>query len=67
MNKPLIASLSQDTYCELCSLENLELAFKKARRGKTQKDYVLEFERNLNENLLQLRTELLIHSYNPKP
>jgi len=54
-------------YEELCKYENLELAFKKARKGKTQKQYVFDFEKNLNENLLQLRTELLFHTYQPSP
>ncbi len=52
---------------ELCSYENLKLAFKKARKGKTQKPYVIEFEKNLKDNLIELRTELLFHSYSPKP
>src|SRR3989344_3442451 len=56
-----------DLYSELCSYENLELAFKKARKGKTLKPYVIEFEANLNENLKQLRQELLFHAYRPKP
>jgi len=54
-------------YAPLTSLENLELAYKKARKHKTTKYYVIEFEKNLEENLLQLRTELLLHSYKPKP
>ena len=54
-------------YPELCSLKNLEIAFKKARKGKTTKDYVIKFEENLTENLLQLRTELIFHIYQPKP
>ena len=33
-----------DLYSELCSYENLELAYKKARKGKSKKDYVLNFE-----------------------
>ena len=56
-----------DLYAELCSYENLELAFKKARKGKTLKLYVIEFEANLDENLKQLQQELLFHSYRPKP
>ncbi len=28
---------------------------------------VIEFEKKLKENLLQLRAELLFHVYNPKP
>jgi len=54
-------------YTQLCSYDNLLLAFKKARKGKTTKDYVVEFEQNLKGNLLQLRIELLLHSYKPKP
>ena len=34
--------------------------------NKTQKPDVIEFEKNLKENLLLLRTELLLHSYKPK-
>lgn len=54
-------------YSELCSHENLKLAFKKATKRKTLKPYVIEFEKNLKEKLLQLRTELLFHSYQPCP
>ncbi|MDP3728396.1 MAG: reverse transcriptase/maturase family protein [bacterium] len=52
---------------ELCSYENLLLAFQKARKGKTQKPYVKEFEKNLKQNLLQLQAELLLQVYRPKP
>lgn len=54
-------------YQRLYSYENLLLAFKKARKGKTTKDYIIEFERDLADNLEQLRAELLLHSYRPKP
>ncbi len=47
--------------------KNLELAFRKARKHKTLKPYVIEFEKNLKDNLLALRYELLLHSYKPKP
>ena len=33
----------------LCSYQNLELAFKKAKKHKTLKPYVIEFEKNLKE------------------
>ncbi len=56
-----------NTYEDLCSYENLETAFNKARKGKTQKPYVTEFEENLKENLLQLRTELHLQTYRPQP
>ena len=65
-----IIMINMDTnnlYDCLCSYDNLELAFQRARKRKTLKHYVIEFEKNLPENLEQLRTELLLHSYQPKP
>ncbi len=52
---------------ELCSYENLVLAYKKARKHKTTKEYVIKFEKDLKNNLLLLRSELFLHCYNPKP
>ncbi len=49
----------------LHSYPNLELALKKARKGKTQKKYVLEFEQNVKENLLRLQQELMTQTYRP--
>lgn len=54
-------------YENLCSYDNLLLAFKKARKRKSKKEYVREFEKDLEENLLLLRVELLLHAYKPKP
>lgn len=54
-------------YAKLCSLENLELAFKKARKRKTLKPYVQEFEKNLSQNLQQLHQELIDKTYQPLP
>ena len=54
-------------YNELCSLENLEFAFRRARKGKSLKPYVIEFEKNLAGNLRQLQEELLSLSYKPFP
>ncbi|MDP3640321.1 MAG: reverse transcriptase/maturase family protein [Nanoarchaeota archaeon] len=59
--------MADDLYVRLCSYENLFFAYQKARQGKTQKDYVIEFERKLKDNLLQLRSELLLHAYRPQP
>lgn len=56
-----------DLWKGLCSYNNLYLAYKKARKHKTKKDYVIEFEKDLKNNLLLLRSDLLLHSYNPKP
>ncbi|HII16235.1 MAG TPA: hypothetical protein HA362_08085 [Nanoarchaeota archaeon] len=52
---------------QLCSLENLGLAFRKARKHKTLKPYVVQFEKNLAENLQCLHNELISKTYNPLP
>lgn len=57
----------KDLYTKLCSCENLELAFKKARKRKTKKGYVIEFEANLEGNLRQLRHELEDFTYSQAP
>jgi retron-type reverse transcriptase len=54
-------------YEEICSINNLANAWRKARKGKTKKIYIIEFEKNLRENLLQLRKELLEQTYKPEP
>jgi retron-type reverse transcriptase len=64
---PIIMRTYDNLWDELCSYDNLFLAYKKARKHKATKPYVIEFERNLEVNLLMLRSELLFHSYKPKP
>lgn len=59
--------MSRDLWNELCSCDNLLLAYKKARKHKTTKQYVVEFEKSLRKNLMLLRTELLLRCYEPKP
>jgi len=54
-------------YAQLCSYDNLLLAFKKAKKRKSRKPYVLEFEANLETNLKQLQNELVSGSYAPNP
>jgi len=54
-------------YSQIISLENLILAWKKARKGKTKKDYVIEFNNNLFKNLTQLHEELKQETYKPEP
>ncbi len=56
-----------DMYEAVCSYENLEKAFHKASKRKSFKPYVIEFAKSMKENLQQLRTELLLHIYKPKP
>ena len=57
----------KNIYYKIYKWENLLLAFKKARRGKTKKDYVIKFEENLIENLQQLQFELMTQTYKPRP
>ena len=40
--------MMKSMYSYLCSYDNLEKAFKKARKRKTLKPYVIEFEKKLN-------------------
>ena len=54
-------------YSKLCSYENLVLAFKKAKKGKSSLYYVIDFERELETNLRKLQRELIEHTYLPKP
>lgn len=59
------------TYCNLfqslCSFDNLFLAYQNASRHKRKKDYILEFEKDLENNLYKLQWELLTHTYLPRP
>jgi len=54
-------------YVEVYKWENLIYAWKKARKGKTRKEYVREFEENLIENLQRIQFELMTFTYQPRP
>jgi RNA-directed DNA polymerase len=54
-------------YQQIYSFDNLFLAYQKARKGKTKKQYVLEFEKDLERNLLDLQFELKSQNYKPLP
>lgn len=56
----------KNLYHEIYSFQNLFLAYKKARKGKTKKNYVKQFEENLYENLFKLQEELKSQTYKPK-
>ncbi len=58
---------NKDLYSQVCSLKNLILAYKKARKGKSKKKDVLAFEENLAYNLKILHEELENQNYLPKP
>src|SRR3989344_1156890 len=51
-------------YKELCSFENLLLAWQNARKGKTKRRYVKRFQRDLKDNLLKIQQELITQTYN---
>ena len=57
----------KNLYKQLCSTENLYLAYLKARKGKSKKQAVIEFDKNVNENLKQLQKELIELTYEPQP
>jgi len=52
-------------YAQLCTWENLLLAFRNAARGKRGQPYVAAFEHRLEDNLLELQTELQTQIYQP--
>ncbi|MFA4960392.1 MAG: reverse transcriptase/maturase family protein [Candidatus Pacearchaeota archaeon] len=54
-------------YEKVCDYNNLVLAWKKARKGKTRKPYVLEFQENLINSLDDLQKELINETYSPRP
>ena len=54
-------------YAELCSFKNLELAYRKAKKKKSKKPYVIEFEKNLQQELKDLKCELESLTYKPRP
>lgn len=54
-------------YAQLCTWDNLLLAYRKASKGKRGQPNVAAFEYRLEDNLLLLREELLGQSYRPGP
>ena len=57
----------KNLYKKIYDKKNLVSAWKKARKGKTQKNYVIEFEKDLRRNLLKLHYELQEEAYAPLP
>ncbi len=56
-----------ELYSKLCKYNNLLEAFRRARKGKSSKLYVKEFETNLRNNIKELEIELKLFCYRPKP
>ena len=55
----------KNLYKKLCSYKNLLSAFKKARKGKSKRDYVINFESELQKNLKCLQEDLINKTYFP--
>ncbi len=66
-NSPSNMKTYTNLYNNLCSFKNLYLAYIKARKNKTKKDYVIKFENNLEQELKTLKEELELLTYKPKP
>ena len=54
-------------YDQICSWDNLLLAYRGASRGKRGKPNVAAFEHRLEDNLLALQRELETQTYCPSP
>ena len=63
----LLMKSYRNLYQKVCSWKNLILAWRKARKGKTLKQYVIDFEKDIKNNLALLQVELLLHAYQPRP
>jgi len=58
---------NQDLYSQIYNMSNLLIAWRRARKGKTKKPYVVEFEKDVLGNLFQIQKELMEQTYQPKP
>jgi retron-type reverse transcriptase len=58
---------AKNLYPQIYTWENLELAYRRARRGKRRYEAVADFEFNWESQLLRLREELAGQSYQPGP
>jgi retron-type reverse transcriptase len=52
-----------DLYNKICSFENIYCAYLKARKNKRYHHEVLKFSINLEENLINIREELILKTY----
>ncbi len=57
----------RNLYNYLCSMGNLMIAWRKARKGKSGSFDIIDFEADLIRNLLSLHYELKNKTYKPKP
>ena len=52
-------------YPQVCAWENLELAYRRARKGKRGRAPAANFERQLEDNLIGLQHDLIKQTYRP--
>jgi RNA-directed DNA polymerase len=52
-------------YPQICAWENLERAYRRARKGKRGQAPAADFERKLEDNLVALQNELMQQTYQP--
>ena len=57
----------KNLFGKICSFDNMMLAFRKTKKGRSNRDYVRKFESKLEHNLLQLKRELENQDYEPMP
>jgi hypothetical protein len=62
-----MATVFANLYPQVCEFENIYLAYRKARKGKRGRPPAASFEFNLEENLVQLRAELVTQTCVPGP
>ncbi len=55
----------KNLYKKLYSTDNLNLAFRKARRGKSKKDYIARFELDIEKSIGLLQRDLRLKIYKP--
>jgi retron-type reverse transcriptase len=55
----------KNIYKQIYAYDNLYKAYRKARLGKSKKDYVIIFEKNLEANLISLHRDLAFKTYHP--
>ena len=56
---------ARNLFPQVCAFENLYRAFRRARRGKRDREEVAAFEYDLEDNLLKLQDELRTGTYRP--
>jgi len=56
----------KNLYGKLCAMHNLLIAYEKARKGKSKKESVIEFDKDLSNELNTLHTELVSCTYKPR-